>query len=289
MTRSHTPVLRTCRPAALLAAVAISVTLATGCAVRSSPRAIAPTSMSISMPDVRTVSVDVQTVNGRIVITQDPSIADASVSAEARLTSSERAERFTIETVVDADGTLRIRPVWPDGERMDNEACNIEVTAPALSHVDARTSNGSVRLSGGKGRAVIKTSNGSVTIHDRQGSMHARTSNGRIEIKGGAGAVDVASSNGSITIEGTGPGEDDSAYVWRASTSNGSIRLDLPREATGRVRASTSNNTARVYRRATNGVQTELVSSRRMDYQIGPGGGEIVLSTSNGSILVVTP
>ena len=53
--------------------------------------------MWVSVPDVQAVGVEVSSVNGRIVITQDPSFGDAVVSAEARLTSTERAERFSIE------------------------------------------------------------------------------------------------------------------------------------------------------------------------------------------------
>ncbi|MEQ8318066.1 MAG: DUF4097 family beta strand repeat-containing protein [Phycisphaerales bacterium] len=279
---------RFARPATLLAALTATAALAAGCSVvSSSSRAIAPTAMAVSMPDVQAVGVEVSSVNGRIVITQDPSFGDAVVSAEARLTSTERAERFSIETVMQ-DGVLRVRPLWPDGKKLNNESCNIEITAPQIVDVDARTSNGSVRLSGGTGTTVIKSSNGSVTIKDRSGNLTARTSNGRIVVEGGSGPLDVASSNGSITIKHFGPGGD-APYQWRAATSNGSIRVELPESPSGRVRASTSNSKVRVFRKESSGAQTELLASRSIDLELGSGASDIVLSTSNGSIVVVTP
>ncbi len=278
---------RFARPASLLAALTATAALTAGCTVGATPRAISPTALAVSMPDVETLGVEVSSVNGRIVIAQDPSFGDAVVSAEARLTSDERAEQFSIETVME-NGTLRVRPLWPDGKRMDNESCSIEITAPSIVDVDARTSNGSVRLTGGSGKTVIKSSNGSVTIKDREGTLSARTSNGRITVEGGAGPLDVASSNGSITIKHFGPGRD-APYQWRAATSNGSIRIELPEPPSGRVRASTSNSKVRVFRRDSSGAQTELLASRSIDLELGSGTSDIVLSTSNGSIVVVTP
>jgi hypothetical protein len=274
---------------ALLAAAAITATSVVGCTAGSmTPRAIAPTAMSVSMPDVRATAVDVITVNGRLVIRQDPTAKDTTITAEARLTSTERADQFTVEASMQPDGTLRIRPVWPGGEREMNEQCNITVVAPQLTSVDARTSNGSVSVSGGAGKTIVRTSNGSVALEDRTGSVYVRTSNSGIAVSGGAGPLDLGSSNGTITIRGTGPGVDHQAYDWRASTSNGSIRLDLPQPA-GRVRASTSNGKASVVRRDAGGAQTTLASSSSIDYSPGVGGGEILLSTSNGSVVVLTP
>lgn len=288
MTDRRPSVRRFARPTGLLVAAAFSASLAAGCNTYTSPRAIAPTALAISMPDVDAVGVEVSSANGRIVIVQDPAIGDAVVSAEARLTSQERAERFRVEAVMDGD-TLRVRPLWPDGKRMDNESCNIEITAPRVRNVDARTSNGAVRLTGGSGDAVIRSSNGSITVEGREGLLSARTSNGRIEIKDGAGPLDVASSNGSITIRGVGPGQDGMPYDWRATTSNGSIRVELLETPSGRVRASTSNSKVRLFRKDLNGAQTELAASSSIDYALGSGASEIFLNTSNGSIVVVTP
>src|SRR5690606_14111458 len=97
-----------------------------------------------AVPEATTVGIDVSTSNGKLVITQDPTAGGATVSAEAKLVNQDRADRFTVETKL-VDGVLVVRPVWPDGERRNSEACSIEITVPALNEVIAKTSNGSIR------------------------------------------------------------------------------------------------------------------------------------------------
>jgi hypothetical protein len=247
-----------------------------------------PASTSAAVPAATTVGVDVSTSNGKLVITQDPSAAGATISAEAKLVNQDRADRFAVEANL-VDGVLVVRPVWPDGERRNSESCSITVTAPALEEILAETSNGSIRLSGGRGKADVHTSNGSIGIADRDGDVYARTSNGRIEITGGAGALELVSSNGAISIKGTAPGSADAPYRWRASTSNGSIHLDLVEPVAGRVRASTSNGRATFSRRDGSGEPHRMVSASSINHDLGGGAGEIVLTTSNGSIVVVSP
>lgn len=276
------------RSAALIAALALSSTLLSGC-FYGSPRATVPASMTSAVPAATTVGIDVSTNNGKVVISQDASAGGATVSAEAKLVSEDRAQRFTINATLTDDGVLVVRPVWPDGERHNNEKCSFEITAPGLSTVTARTSNGSVRLAGGEGKAYVQTSNGSITITQREGETVARTSNGSIKVTDSAGTLDLASSNGAITIRGTSPGTAGAPYHWRASTSNGSIQLDLTEPVTCRIRASTSNGKATVSQRSASGESRRLVSATSVDHDLGDGEGEIVLSTSNGSIVVVTP
>lgn len=277
------------RPAAaLLAALAVSAAVLPGCTYNYQ-QATVPASMTTAMPAATTVGVDVETHNGKVVITQDPTAGGATVTAEAKLMSEDRAQRFTVDATLTVDGVLVVRPVWPDGERHNNEKCSFEITAPDLREITARTSNGSVRLDGGDGKAYVQTSNGSITITQREGETVARTSNGRIEVTDGAGALDLVSSNGSIAIRNTSPGPADAPYHWRASTSNGSIKLDLVEPIAGRVRASTSNGRATVTRRTASGESRRLISARSVDHDLGGGEGEIVLTTSNGAIVVVTP
>lgn len=274
--------------AAMIAALAISTALLPGC-FSGSMRAVVPASMTTELPAVSTVGIDVATNNGKLVITQDASVGKARVTAQASLVSEDRAQRFTIETTLTDAGVLVVRPVWPDGERYNNEKCSFEIVAPDLSEILAETSNGSVRITGGEGKANIRTSNGAITIAERDGDTYARTSNGSISVADGAGALDLVSSNGAITIRGTSPGPADAPYQWRASTSNGSIKLDLIEPATCRIRASTSNGKATVSQRSASGDSHRLISAKSVDHDLGDGEGEIVLTTSNGSIIVVTP
>ena len=275
------PVLR--RPVALLAALAICGSLG-GC-IFSYERATVPASSSVAMPMATPVGIDAKTAKGRIVITQNPAATEATVSAEAKLQTQDRADRFTIDTRLQGDGTLVVRPVWPDGERLKGENCQIEITAPALHDILARTSNGSITLAGGTGDAQLKTSNGAVRVQDRQGEVYVRTSNGAIELTRCVGVFDVDTSNGAVKISGSPPSSGET-FAWRVSTSNGSITLDLDQPLDAQVRASTSNGKSKLQR--TGGGETSTMVSGRT-IQTGDGPSEVTLRTSNGSITIRTP
>lgn len=274
------------RPLPLLAALAIGAAVCapmSGCIIATN-QATVPAATTVAMPMAAPVGVDVKTSNGRITITQNPAASEATVSAEARLATTERAERFTIETVLQDDGTLRVRPVWPDGKRLNNEACSFEITAPALHAIVADTSNGAITLRGGVGDARLDTSNGAIRVQDRQGDVFADTSNGRIEVAQCVGNLDLDTSNGAVSITACQP-QSSQNYAWRVATSNGSITIELDQALEARLRATTSNGKARLERTSEQGALT-LASGRSIE--AGEGPGEVTLKTSNGAITVRT-
>ncbi len=273
------------RPAAVLAALALTASLA-GCGtLYQYQKATEPMSTAVVMPEAQAVAVDARTDNGRIVIIEDPTVTDTLVSAEAMLINIDRAERFTIQTMLDAEGTLVVRPIWPDGDRLGNERCNVQITVPTLHDVVAESSNGSITIKGGKGTSSLNTSNGSVSVEDRVGDLQVRTSNGRIQIVRASGELDLRTSNGSVSVAACAPTAG-APYDWRVSTSNGSIRLDLDQPLEASLRAKTSNSTAKVERVSSVGRRT-LVSGRSI--QLDGSRGNITLGTSNGSITIRTP
>lgn len=275
------------RPLALLAALALGAAVCapmSGCIASYNQSATVPAATTVAMPVAAPVGLDVKTNNGRIVITQNPASTEATVSAEARLATAERAERFTIETVLQDDGTLRVRPVWPDGERLNNESCSFEISAPALHAIVASTSNGAITLEGGLGTARLDTSNGAIRVQDRQGDIFADTSNGRIEVSRCTGNLELDTSNGAVSITACQP-QSSQNYAWRVTTSNGSITLELDQPLDARLRAATSNGKARLERATAEGSRT-LASGQTIE--AGEGPGTITLKTSNGSITVRT-
>lgn len=270
------------RPAALLAALALGASMG-GCIV-SHDQATVPASTSVAMPDARAVGVDVKTSNGRITITQNADTGDATISAQAKLTTLERAERFAIDATIDRDGTLVVRPIWPDGKRLSSESCSFEISAHTLLGVVASSSNGAITITGGTGSSRLQTSNGAIHVEGREGDLQASTSNGRIEVERCVGTLDLRSSNGTISISASMPARGE-PHAWRVTTSNGPISLDLAHPLTTRLRATTSNGRATLQRSANADTQT-IVSGRTI--QVGEGPGEIILKTSNGSITVRT-
>ena len=272
------------RPASVLAALALTASLA-GCSLFDQ-KATEPASTSMVMPEARAVGVDAKTGNGRILIVQNPSVGEAIVSAEAKLVNVDRAERFSIETTLGDDGTLVVRPLWPDGKRQGNEKCSFEITVPTLHGVVANSSNGSITIKGGSGSVELKTSNGAITIEDRGGDVRARTSNGRIQVARASGAFDLETSNGAVSIISGSPALG-APYDWRVSSSNGSIRVDLDKPLDARLRASTSNGKARVERISGGDGSSTLVSGKSIE--VDGSRGNITIDTSNGSITIRTP
>lgn len=162
-----------------------------------------------------------------------------------------------------------------------------------------RTSNGGVHLTDVKGDADIETSNGGIDIDNQDGSLRLHTSNGYIksESRGGRfeavtsnGSVEarlldlsstwplrVASSNGHIDLELEGKVPD-----MRVSTSNSSIELRLPGSAGARLSASTSHGDITSDFDVTTHGGT--LSKDHLEGEIGSGGPNVELSTSNSSI-----
>jgi DUF4097 and DUF4098 domain-containing protein YvlB len=130
-----------------------------------------------------------------------------------------------------------------------------------------------------------------------ESDVKAHSSNGHIRVDGLRGSLDASTSNNSIHARlerATGP--------VRLESSNGSIDVALPPDASVAVRANTSNNSitlhapgtvnARLAARTSNGSITSDSELRvhgefdrhHMEGVIGNGGPLIDLSTSNGNI-----
>lgn len=272
---------------AVLVAPALALALLPGCFV-SRPFSGVPVTTTTTLDQHGPIDVDVASSNGRIAVLEDQDATGVTVVAQARLADADRAERFAVEALLTGDGTLRVRPLWPDGERLNNESCAFEVVTPAIGGVEASTSNGRITLRGARGDARLETSNGSVVVADHHAGLVVRTSNGRVEVSHSQGPLDLATSNGRIIISDASPGQDGGAGPWRAVTSNGSITLELAGPFAGTLTAATSNGRTRVERATPDGERRTIASGRSIELDLGPGEGTIDLRTSNGSITVVT-
>ena len=93
---------------------------------------------------------------------------------------------------------------------------SFDVTTPAVADVVAQTNNGSMTVSGLRGRLDLTTSNGEVTIQSVVGEVKATTSNGRISLARCQGVLTLATSNGEVVM-------DDVSAAFDAKTSNGHI------------------------------------------------------------------
>lgn len=206
-------------------------------------------------------SVSAETSNGSIRVTGEDRgdiFVKALVMANAR--TEERAKEILKEVKIDAANGLRA-----DGPRNMNRAgwwVSYRIQAPKTTDV------------------TLRSSNGSLGVTDVKGAMRLRTSNGSIRLTEVAGDVEADTSNGSVTATLSGR-EWDGAGL-NVTTSNGSVRLNLPDNYNARLSASTSNGRISVDFPIT--VQGRI--GRDIETTLGSGGAPIRLRTSNGSVRI---
>jgi hypothetical protein len=125
-------------------------------------------------------------------------------------------------------------------------------------------------------RVHLRNVNGRVEADGIAGPLHASTVNGSVDVTGAGGEVEVSAVNGSVEVT---VARVDPAGRSRLSTTNGSVRLTLPRDASAEVEARTVNGSV--------GCDFEMSdaskSRRRLEGRIGSGGARFELGTVNGS------
>lgn len=247
--------------------------------------------------------VIVTTFNGRIGVTvAGDGVVEARVVRRGSGTSSAAAKRDLDNVEVDftqVGDTIRIEARRDDTDQtLGNSGADVEVTVPAGSSVELRTSNARVESANVEGSVLVRTSNGSITTRGGRtldldttngaisanaptGRIIARTSNGGIDILAAEDAVvTAATSNAPISFSGTlGPG----AHTF--DTSNDDIDLVLPGDAAFQLEGQTSNGS----------VRTEFLDLRPTDTTLSGHTGDdptplisIVARTSNGDLAVMT-
>lgn len=239
----------------------------------------------------------VVTANGGITV-RAGSGSEAGIRAQIKAATPERLEATAIKAERDEDGTLVVSVAWPDGRRLANEGCTLEVVVPPASGVELRTTNGPVRVSGMGGAAEVSTTNGPIEVSDQGGAVHAETTNGRVRISdaggdvrvrttggevvvtGAAGAVDIESSNGAVEValspRSQGP--------VRVRTSNGRVDLRLGEAFRGELALKTSGGSVKFD--GLRGVEVLAASATAARLRVGEGGEPSVVQTSNGVIRV---
>lgn len=139
---------------------------------------------------------------------------------------------------------------------------SVYITGP-VGHTNASTTNGRVELDGAKGTISLSSTNGKIEAANVKGELDADTTNGSIvlELISFEDEIKAKTTNGSITLR-VGSLEKVNADLY-ARTTNGSISLDLPVT-----------------------LKSMKKSRRSLEGQIGQGGSEISLRTTNGSIKI---
>ena len=215
--------------------------------------------------------VVVDTFNGRISVTAGlDGVVEARVTSRGSGTSQADAEADLANVQVTFDHSFgKFEQVTITARRTDkpltlgNSGADIEVSVPAASSLQLRTSNGRIEAANVMGSILARTSNGAITtrggsdldldtsngplsVNNPSGELRLRTSNGPLDVLGAREAlVTATTSNAGLSFNGslaagqprasrpatatssvTLPG--DSWFSIDGHTSNGSVRTDFP-------------------------------------------------------------
>lgn len=128
-------------------------------------------------------------------------------------------------------------------------------------------------------RVAVKNVNGSVELDGVEGAVHASTVNGSVEAERIGGEVEASSVNGSVQVSMARVAAGGRSQL---GTTNGTVRLTLPRDASADVQAGTVNGRAHCDFDLAGGTS----SRRKLEGRIGEGGARFELRTVNGSATI---
>ena len=216
-------------------------------------------------------TIDVTGFNGAIEIVTG---SDGVVDVETKLTIP---NRVSYSATVSGNTVTVVAKKTGSGITIGRSPqANIRLVVPAHATIEARSSNGSVKVTGITGDGDLETSNGKITIDGVTGTFGSSTSNGGVKITNSSGEFTAETSNGRIEFSGSFSADSDNEF----STSNGSIDITFTDEPNVDLDAKTSNGNV-------NSDRPILVTTTKPNQLVGKygdGSASLELRTSNGSI-----
>jgi len=166
------------------------------------------------------------------------------------------------------------------GTRSSQPSVDMNIKVPSYVIVDrVSTSNGAIDISNVKGDVIASTSNGGIFIDNVDGFVKATTNNGRIEIEDTEGVMDLTSSNLGIDAEIFDFNDD-----IEISTSNGGITLYINPSLNADLDITTSNGYITIDNNLV--LSMSISEEKHKEGQLGDGGNQIDIHTSNGNIKI---
>jgi putative adhesin len=201
---------------------------------------------------------ELENTNGRVEITAWDE-TKVSIEGTKRARSERALDELRIEISGEKDGvrvqTRYRKALWTLGAgRVD-----YVVRVPRGARVRVESVNGRVEITGITGEVAASTVNGTLELHDLAGPVDASTVNGTAEVA--LARVDPSSRN-------------------HISTTNGTVRLTLPSDASAEIDARTTNGGIA----CDFDLADETRSRRRLEGRIGSGGARFELRTVNGAV-----
>jgi hypothetical protein len=179
------------------------------------------------------------------------------------------------------------------------EPNRVEIRVPRKAHLDLRTDDGSITVTGVSGTISAESGDGRIVAVDLDGQVHlstddgrivgrglrgeiaARTGDGRIQLDGVFTRLEVSSGDGSIDLEAARGSALEAP--WSIRTEDGSVAVRLPAGLDANLDAHTDDGRVRL---RTNGSLRGDVQRRLVRVQLGRGGQDLRIRSGEGSISI---
>ena len=189
---------------------------------------------------------------------------------------------------------------WLIGENKPRVTANLTVRLPYETSVNARSTNGEIRIDKLEGDVDLKTTNGKIDIGPVKGNAGLKSTNGGIIAREVSGLINAQTTNGGIDVSMNREGIANEPIDCH--TTNGGISLVVPKDLGTDVTLRTTNGSIHARLNATHNANVTLstsngsietdfpvtiegkISKKRMQGVIGEGGNNIIVRTTNGKI-----
>jgi hypothetical protein len=179
----------------------------------------------------------------------------------------------------------------------------VTVETPGALDLEARTSDGALKVNGVQGTIELHTSDGAVDVNDVGGTVRLTASDGSIHIHNVTGTLESRSSDGHATIDGkftalmvhTSDGGLDLTLnegsqlntLSRVEGSDGSVRIRVPRSLAVDLDVHTSDGSIKCDLPVTmSGYDSSHSSGHNLRGHVNGGGVPLEIHTSDGSVSI---
>jgi DUF4097 and DUF4098 domain-containing protein YvlB len=180
---------------------------------------------------------------------------------------------------------------------------HVTVETPSELDLEARTSDGALKVNGVRGDLQLHTSDGAVDISDTGGALRLVASDGAIHIHNVTGTLESRSSDGHATIDGkfsavqvhTSDGGLDMTFEEgsqltgssRIEGSDGRVTVRLPRSLSADLEVHTSDGKIDCQLPVTmNGYNSSGESGHNLRGRLNAGGPPLTIHTSDGNVTI---
>ena len=220
-------------------------------------------------------------VNGKVTVaTWKDSKVEIKAVKVARDSDKDLKE---VEIRVDESaGRVAVKAIWPRDRHDFHVRVDFDIKVPeGVNLRKVETVNGDIEVTGTYGSGEVETTNGGIIVEGVKGPLDVSTTNGGIKVARQEGKLRAETTNGSIRLE-----QVTFKDGVRAETTNGSITLAFQGagEINANLVAETTNGSISVDFPVT--LKNLHQSKHLVEAQVGQGGPEISLHTTNGSITI---